>query len=534
MQARLAKKKLEEQNKLRQQQEATISTVTPTLTKDALQELIREQISYCANKEVSVDYSSLVQSDIEKTNLALDDEALYIRSIVKNQVLHINTEMQFPDIDNMLSFRVVITARSESKDVQPGVDPTTSASVLPTTCNQYTFNIEVPLHYPTQTPSISIAKVTTDHQADEIKQERLKNLLTLNPPVQSMQDMMHLLVTTLVRQSEEDNIKTRISEAVIKRQEEIQERIKKQMEKVGEHMLMDYDTYIEDTGAIIFKNDNGVIRKAKLKSTPPKLESICSRNLAVKTYMYSKDESQLENLLPELNALWYVLNLSQLTTSTLKYEKLVQYFAYSVLRERLYVKIIMEEVPKATLHDMLHKKIKEKTSSEITKALKLGANKRIAIDVAEALEYLHSKNVIHRNVKSTLVFVDFEQAEWRAKLFTDVLHCYFLTGTEVPPGVEPVGQPQYLSPEEFDKESPVTTKTDVFAFGVLLCEIYSQKKPWRDVQSTKIADKVLAGERSPISELTPQPVQVIITECLQQDPTIRPTMSQVVQRLKAL
>jgi serine/threonine protein kinase len=200
--------------------------------------------------------------------------------------------------------------------------------------------------------------------------------------------------------------------------------------------------------------------------------------------------------------------------------------------------MIMEMIPEDNLHDLMHKKSKDKLrQAEISKHLRIASElKRIAIDVAEALAYLHSKNVLHRNIKSTYVIVDTSSSEWKAQLCTDVKHCYFLNEgeTQTPAGVKSAGLPQYMSPEEFDEDAPQTTKVDVYGFGVFLCELYSQKKPWREVQSTKIREKILIGERPVVPDTIPRAIQELINECWQQDPLARPDMAQVLDKLHRL
>ena len=96
---------------------------------------------------------------------------------------------------------------------------------------------------------------------------------------------------------------------------------------------------------------------------------------------------------------------------------------------------------------------------------------RIALDIARALEYIHSKRIIHRDIKPDNVHID---ASGKVKLMdfgiakAEGLH---LTRTGFA-----VGTPYYMSPEQVRGE-PATDSMDIYAFGILLYELLTGQKP---------------------------------------------------------
>ncbi|KAL7263145.1 hypothetical protein ACSBR1_001342 [Camellia fascicularis] len=101
---------------------------------------------------------------------------------------------------------------------------------------------------------------------------------------------------------------------------------------------------------------------------------------------------------------------------------------------------------------------------------------KVAVGVAEALEYLHNvsaKPVIHRDVKSSNILLsddfepqlsDFGLAKW-ASTTSSHITCTDVAGTF-----------GYLAPEYF-MFGKVNEKIDVYAFGVVLLELLSGRKP---------------------------------------------------------
>ncbi|XP_047306801.1 protein kinase STUNTED [Impatiens glandulifera] len=132
--------------------------------------------------------------------------------------------------------------------------------------------------------------------------------------------------------------------------------------------------------------------------------------------------------------------------------------------------LVYDFLSRGSLEDNLHGDKKD------SKAFGWRERYRVALGVAEALDYLHSaaaKPVIHRDVKSSNILLsndfeskvsDFGLAKWAS---TSLSH---ITCTDV------AGTFGYLAPEYF-MYGKANNKIDVYAYGVVILELLSGRKP---------------------------------------------------------
>ncbi|KAJ7982266.1 Serine/threonine protein kinase [Quillaja saponaria] len=127
--------------------------------------------------------------------------------------------------------------------------------------------------------------------------------------------------------------------------------------------------------------------------------------------------------------------------------------------------LVVEFMSNGTLYDVIHSS---------TRPPNWGRRIRLALQTAKAIDTLHSSNppVIHRDIKSANVLID---RNYNARLgdFGLALRChvddYRLRSTP-PAGTMGYLDPGYVTPDN------LSTKTDVFSFGILLLEIISGRK----------------------------------------------------------
>eukprot|EP00980_Cylindrotheca_fusiformis_P023345 scaffold10399_cov113-Cylindrotheca_fusiformis.AAC.5 len=94
-----------------------------------------------------------------------------------------------------------------------------------------------------------------------------------------------------------------------------------------------------------------------------------------------------------------------------------------------------------------------------------------------------------------------------------------------------------MAPELLRGESGNTTASDVYAFGIVLYEIYSRREPYDGEDPTAVlhlvADK-LVQKRPPVPHHMPAQIQSLMQDCIQDDASLRPTFQEIDMRLKRM
>ncbi|KAK9804146.1 hypothetical protein WJX73_004986 [Symbiochloris irregularis] len=143
-----------------------------------------------------------------------------------------------------------------------------------------------------------------------------------------------------------------------------------------------------------------------------------------------------------------------------------------------------------------------------------------ALDVARGLAYLHENGVLHLDLKPANVLLT---AEGTAKI-ADVGLSRMLddkSHLSVAAGQELGGTYDYQAPEVNLSNRRVSFSADIWAYGVILLEIITGLRQQRGLYTMP----------SDIPAQCPAPIAAMVEQCMDSEPTKRPTAKDIIRRL---
>lgn len=159
---------------------------------------------------------------------------------------------------------------------------------------------------------------------------------------------------------------------------------------------------------------------------------------------------------------------------------------------------------------------------------------RCAIDVAQGLEFMHSRAIpiLHRDLKSANVLVqDLEPTSAVVAALCDFGLATRFTGTE---SRGPNDNPRWTAPEVLQYQ-PYTTKADIYSYGVVLFEIMTGRVPFDDDSFEFIVSKrVIKGDRPRLPDSIEPRMAALISRCWSQLPAQRPEWSAILHELRSI
>ncbi|XP_061337358.1 serine/threonine-protein kinase STY13-like [Gastrolobium bilobum] len=156
-----------------------------------------------------------------------------------------------------------------------------------------------------------------------------------------------------------------------------------------------------------------------------------------------------------------------------------------------------------------------------------------ALDIARAMECLHSHGIIHRDLKpdnliltadhKTVKLADFGLA--REESLTEMMTAE--TGTY-----------RWMAPELYStvtlrqgEKKHYNHKVDAYSFAIVLWELIHNKLPFEGMSNLQAAYAAAFKNTRPSAENLPEDLALIVTSCWKEDPNDRPNFSQIIQML---
>lgn len=169
----------------------------------------------------------------------------------------------------------------------------------------------------------------------------------------------------------------------------------------------------------------------------------------------------------------------------------------------------------------LEKVVKEVKFSPLQK-------KQLALEIAKGLYYLHSRGIVHRDLRSANVLLD---ANGVAKITDFGLSKGKTASIAAVKGSS--GNVAWQAPECLMRIDAASTHSDIYSFGVVLWEICTGKTPFADAKGGVSVKRICAGERETIPKEIPEVFRSIIEACWRTNPLERPALFDVIRQLKA-
>jgi serine/threonine protein kinase len=176
----------------------------------------------------------------------------------------------------------------------------------------------------------------------------------------------------------------------------------------------------------------------------------------------------------------------------------------------------------------------------------MGVMLRTLLGVSNAMEWLHTRNVLHGDLKCANVMLHVNNmggASNEAELTDDL---------ELVPKVVDFGLSRVITqgathlsthtfgtithqPPELMRSGRLSKPADVYSFGVLMWEMIMAAHPWTGKMMGEIMTAVMIeGKRLSFGSTIPQAFAQLAEGCWEEDPASRPTFAQITAQLEQL
>jgi serine/threonine protein kinase len=202
--------------------------------------------------------------------------------------------------------------------------------------------------------------------------------------------------------------------------------------------------------------------------------------------------------------------------------------------------LVLEFAANGNLHERLH------GGRKAVGTMQWARRVSVALQVARALEYLHDRcepQVVHGDVKASNVLLDTSMS---AKLcdFGSALMGFSAAVRPRSSARTMLGSPGYIDPH-YIRSGVVTKKSDVYSFGVLLLELLTGMEAFcadeGRLLTAVIAPRLRTGDARGLVDdrlgtaydaAEAAAVTALATSCVGENPSLRPSMADVVRTLE--
>ncbi|ESO07391.1 hypothetical protein HELRODRAFT_76519 [Helobdella robusta] len=145
------------------------------------------------------------------------------------------------------------------------------------------------------------------------------------------------------------------------------------------------------------------------------------------------------------------------------------------------------------------------------------------VQIAMALQYMHSKNILHRDLKTQNIFL----TKNRIIKVGDLGIARVLESSN-DMAKTLIGTPYYMSPEIFSNK-PYNFKSDVWALGCCVFEMATLKHAFNGKDMNSLMYQIQRGKLPQIPETYTDELKSLIRAMLQRLPEKRPTVNRILR-----
>ncbi|TKY49422.1 Serine/threonine-protein kinase EDR1 [Spatholobus suberectus] len=158
----------------------------------------------------------------------------------------------------------------------------------------------------------------------------------------------------------------------------------------------------------------------------------------------------------------------------------------------------------------------------------------IAMDAAFGMEYLHSKNIVHFDLKCDNLLVNLKDPLRPICKVGDFGLSKIKRNTLVSGGVR--GTLPWMAPELLNGSSnKVSEKVDVFSFGIVLWEILTGDEPYANMHYGAIIGGIVNNTLRPtIPSYCDLEWKTLMEQCWAPNPAVRPSFTEIARRLRVM
>eukprot|EP01102_Stenamoeba_stenopodia_P017328 TRINITY_DN6192_c0_g1_i1.p2 TRINITY_DN6192_c0_g1~~TRINITY_DN6192_c0_g1_i1.p2 ORF type:complete len:598 (+),score=131.96 TRINITY_DN6192_c0_g1_i1:2208-4001(+) len=225
----------------------------------------------------------------------------------------------------------------------------------------------------------------------------------------------------------------------------------------------------------------------------------------------SSGTSEIDDFIQEVNIMWQM-----------NHPNIAQVLGASM--DKGHLMIVMDYYPRGNLREFLD-------TNQLNWTIRL----EFALGIARGMRYIHSRNIIHRDLKSRNLLLDSDRGiritDFGLSRFQDIK----MTRAQ--------GTIGYIAPEALSKETltEYDFKVDVYSYAIVLWELITCDEPINDIKEqlgskfhpASVSRMIKERNMRPILPAeTPAPWSQLIEDCWASEPRQRPNFSKIVQILE--